>query len=77
MVAQSTKSQIIYTTIRISKDFHTWIFGKGKKGESYDDVLQRISGYKTGEPIQPDGEPIQPDTPVDPNTPDTRVMYAE
>jgi len=50
-------SETTYTTVRISKDFHTWIFDKGKKGESYDDVLQRISGYK---PEIPTPTPVEP-----------------
>jgi len=55
---------ILYTTIRISKAFHAWIFTQGKKGESYDDVLQRISGYATKddppEKESPEPEPTSP-----------------
>ena len=30
------------TTIPISKEFHDWLKGKGKKGESYEDVIKRL-----------------------------------
>jgi len=30
------------TTIPISKDFHDWLKGKGKKGESYEDVIKKL-----------------------------------
>ena len=30
------------TTIPISKKFHDWLKGKGKKGESYEDVIKRL-----------------------------------
>jgi len=35
-----------FTTVRITIDFHNWIFDQGKKGETYSDVLERLSGYK-------------------------------
>lgn len=30
------------TTIPVSKRFHDWLKGKGKKGESYEDVIKRL-----------------------------------
>ena len=30
------------TTIPISKKFHDWLKGKGKKGESYEVVIKRL-----------------------------------
>ena len=30
------------TTISVSKDFHDWLKGKGRKGESYEDVIRRM-----------------------------------
>ena len=30
------------TTIPISKEFHDWLKSKGKKGESYEDVIKRL-----------------------------------
>lgn len=30
------------TTIPISKEFHDWLKDKGKKGESYEDVIKRL-----------------------------------
>lgn len=30
------------TTIPISKKFHDWLKAKGKKGESYEDVIKRL-----------------------------------
>jgi hypothetical protein len=72
------KSQTVYTTIRISKTFHTWIFGKGMKGESYDDVLQRITGFEVvpGVPVESGSTvTITPIAPIP--SPDPRVMYSE
>ena len=33
---------MVGTTIPISKEFHDWLKGKGKKGESYEDVIKRL-----------------------------------
>lgn len=30
------------TTISISEDFHVWLKNKGKKGESYEDVIKKL-----------------------------------
>ena len=30
------------TTIPISKKFHDWLKGHGKKGESYEDVIKKL-----------------------------------
>lgn len=30
------------TTISVSKEFHDWLKAKGKKGESYEDVIKRM-----------------------------------
>ena len=30
------------TTIPISKRFHDWLKNKGKKGESYEDVIKKL-----------------------------------
>ena len=30
------------TTIPVSKEFHDWLKGKGKKGESYEDVIKKL-----------------------------------
>ena len=30
------------TTIAVSKKFHDWLKSKGKKGESYEDILKKM-----------------------------------
>ena len=30
------------TTISISKEFHDWLKSKGKKGESYEDIIKKM-----------------------------------
>ena len=30
------------TTISVSKEFHDWLKSKGKKGESYEDVIKKM-----------------------------------
>ncbi|MBI2649721.1 hypothetical protein HYX04_00230 [Candidatus Woesearchaeota archaeon] len=30
------------TTIPISKEFHDWLKSKGRKGESYEDVIKKL-----------------------------------
>ena len=30
------------TTIPVSKKFHDWLKGKGRKGESYEDIIKRL-----------------------------------
>lgn len=30
------------TTISVSKKFHDWLKNKGKKGESYEDIIRRM-----------------------------------
>lgn len=30
------------TTIPISRKFHDWLKSKGKKGESYEDIIKRL-----------------------------------
>ena len=30
------------TTIPVSKQFHDWLKSKGKKGESYEDIIKRL-----------------------------------
>ena len=30
------------TTISVSKKFHDWLKSKGKKGESYEDLIKRL-----------------------------------
>ena len=30
------------TTIPVSKKFHDWLKSKGKKGESYEDVIKKL-----------------------------------
>jgi len=30
------------TTISVSKGFHDWLKGKGRKGESYEDIIRRM-----------------------------------
>ena len=30
------------TTIPISKEFHDWLKSKGRKGESYEEVIKRL-----------------------------------
>ena len=37
------------TTIPVSKKFHDWLKSKGKKGESYEDILKRLIGHETAE----------------------------
>ena len=34
------------TTIPVSKEFHDWLKSKGKKGESYEDVIKRLLGQE-------------------------------
>lgn len=31
-----------YTTIQISKKMHNWLVGKGRKSESFDNILNRL-----------------------------------
>ena len=40
------------TTIPVSKKFHDWLKSKGKKGESYEDILKRLIGQ---EPMEDEG----------------------
>lgn len=52
------------TTISVSKKFHDWLKSKGKKGESYEDVIKKmlkpeylkeLEGYKVSqEPEEPE-----------------------
>ena len=30
------------TTISISKEFHDWLKSKGRKGESYEDIIKKM-----------------------------------
>ena len=30
------------TTLSISKEFHDWLKSKGKKGESYEDIIKKM-----------------------------------
>ena len=30
------------TTLSVSKEFHDWLKGKGKKGESYEDIIKKM-----------------------------------
>lgn len=30
------------TTIPVSKQFHDWLKSKGKKGESYEDIIKKL-----------------------------------
>ena len=30
------------TTIPVSRKFHDWLKGKGRKGESYEDIIKRL-----------------------------------
>ena len=39
------------TTIPISKKFHEWLKGKGKKGESYEDIIKRLLMPKLAEEL--------------------------
>ena len=49
------------TTIPISKKFHDWLEGKGKKGESYEDVIKRLLQAE----FQQELEGSQEETPSD------------
>ncbi len=40
------------TTIPISKEFHDWLKGKGKKGESYEDVIKRLLSPELREELE-------------------------
>jgi len=33
-------------TFRVHDDFHGWVTAQSMKGESYEDVLKRLTGYK-------------------------------
>jgi hypothetical protein len=33
---------MVDTTISVSKGFHDWLKSKGKKGESYEDVIKKM-----------------------------------
>ena len=39
---ESYKLMSDITTIPVSKKFHDWLKSKGKKGESYEDVIKRL-----------------------------------
>ncbi|MBI2541332.1 hypothetical protein HYV80_01305 [Candidatus Woesearchaeota archaeon] len=41
------------TTIPVSKEFHEWLKSKGKKGESYENIIKRL--------INPNGAQDKPD----------------
>ena len=43
------------TTIPVSKKFHDWLKSKGKKGESYEDILKRLIGHETAEDTSDSG----------------------
>ena len=30
------------TTLSVSKEFHDWLKSKGKKGESYEDIIKKL-----------------------------------
>jgi hypothetical protein len=34
------------TSIQVSKDFKNWLESKGKKGESYEDIIKRLLKIK-------------------------------
>ena len=40
------------TTIPISKKFHDWLKSKGKKGESYEDVIKRLLKSESKEELE-------------------------
>ena len=52
------------TTIPISKEFHDWLKGKGKKGESYEDVIKRLLRPELKQEME-EHEYSQQDTPDD------------
>ncbi|HJX49839.1 MAG TPA: hypothetical protein VJ438_00060 [Candidatus Nanoarchaeia archaeon] len=34
------------TSIQISREFRDWLESKGKKGESFEDIIKRLLGVK-------------------------------
>ena len=53
------------TTIPVSKKFHDWLKGKGKKGESYEDVIKRLIKPEfqqelEGSDSQPSSDDVEP-----------------
>ena len=53
------------TTIPVSKKFHDWLKSKGKKGESYEDILKRLIG---AEVIEESGSTSAADELLDDNS---------
>ena len=49
------------TTIPISKKFHDWLKGKGKKGESYEDVIKRLLQAEFQQELEGSQEETPPD----------------
>ena len=33
---------MVDTTISVSKEFHDWLKSKGRKGESYEDIIKKM-----------------------------------
>ncbi len=40
------------TTISVSKKFHDWLKSKGKKGESYEDIIKRLLSPELREELE-------------------------
>ena len=40
------------TTIPVSKKFHDWLKSKGRKGESYEDVIKRLLKLDTTQELE-------------------------
>lgn len=41
-----TKKEKKMKTLKISEDLHTFLEGKGKKGETFEDIIWRLSKKK-------------------------------
>ena len=39
------------TTIPVSKQFHDWLKSKGKKGESYEDIIKKLLNPESAQEI--------------------------
>ena len=40
-----------FTTIPVSKKFHDWLKSKGRKGESYEDIIKRMLNPEAAQEI--------------------------
>lgn len=48
------------TTISVSKGFHDWLKNKGKKGESYEDIIKKMLKPEFLQELEGSPEPQEP-----------------